>query len=370
MMVKEARSPLRWIFLPPFVAIGTIAVVVFLSSSRPVSVDPAWWALTGLLFIVLTILYGMFLNQGFTVGLFPLQMVAQGILLCPLSLAFGAGMLQWLGVTMAVCGASVLVAVYYRHRRELRLEAIEELSASNECTLPLLFAVTDGEGNILSISDALLDTAKTTREAALQGKITFFLKPGDETTVLGDKKWSVRQTPMEGGGFYFQLDEYQDEGPAPAFAEPPEPFVDPATQLHTQAYAFRRVGEELYRVRRYQRFLSAALLSFEFPDSAPPEDEETFWISYCRLVRANLRASDVSSLVGPHDIFLVFPETPREAAEVAVGKLLELMPPLLESYSSLEAPKVTDGILFVGASSDLTDAAALLKALDERVGKR
>ena len=71
-------NPLKWLTLPPIVAIGTVAVTRTMASVlTSESVNPAVWMLTVLLFVILTALYGMFITYGFNAGLLPLQLLAQ-----------------------------------------------------------------------------------------------------------------------------------------------------------------------------------------------------------------------------------------------------------------------------------------------------
>lgn len=358
---------LQWAFLPPVVAVPTLLVARALGSpSAAGPVDPSLWGLTGLLFVVLTVLYVLFILQGRTTGFLPVQLIAQGILLCPLSLSLGARMVQWVGVTLAVCGAVVLVTLYYRHRpRRAESDEASEGNGQDADGLPILFAIVDPAGHILSASDALLEVAGVSREAALASDITLFLTPGEDAAVLGEKVWSVSQLPMKDGRFYFQLDPkaLPDAPPSP---RPVDAFVDPLTGLHTYEYAIRRLGEELYRVRRYGHFLSAALMRFAFPPSSDsdPGAEEAF-CAWCRSVRGCLRASDLAFLSGPRDLFLVLPETESESAEAVVAKLEALMPTLYADHPALSTAMLLRMTDFVRSGPGVPDADAFVHRVDE-----
>ena len=112
--MEDKSFSIHWVSLPPFVAILTVLVAGFFSSGPPAPVDESVWGLVGLLFAVLTVIYGIFIRLDFYRGFFPVQLIAQGLLLCPLSLRMGARMFSWVGVTMAVCGSVVLVVVYWQ----------------------------------------------------------------------------------------------------------------------------------------------------------------------------------------------------------------------------------------------------------------
>ena len=70
--MERPVSLMKWLFLPPVVAIPTILIVRSLGSpaaSGPV--DASLWGLTGLLFVVLTALYALFILQGRQGGVHP-----------------------------------------------------------------------------------------------------------------------------------------------------------------------------------------------------------------------------------------------------------------------------------------------------------
>ena len=61
---------MRWITFPPVVAVLTIKLARTMGGGSVAGeVDLAIWGLVWLLFIVMSILYGMFINFGFTMGL-------------------------------------------------------------------------------------------------------------------------------------------------------------------------------------------------------------------------------------------------------------------------------------------------------------
>jgi hypothetical protein len=350
------------------VAVVTLGVTKFFSSDVAVPVDDAVWGLVVLLFSVLTVLYGLFIRQDFVKGLFPTQIIAQGLLLCPLSLAQGARMLQWVGVTMAVCGAVVLVVIYY-HARVGAPEHVRYVATPSELeALPLPCAITDREGNVISVSNILLQLARKTRPETEGKKITLLLPIDKEDVAMGGRTWKILQSPMEGDElYYFQLEEMRPT----AVAAPPSweesGFTDPETSLATRAYAERRVNEELYCVRRYGRGMSAAVLRMAFrgTDHQISKEDEIFK-AYCRFVHASTRKADLSCLVGPRDIFVAMPETSLRNAEEVVGKLVDFVPPLQKELEGFDgAAEVEDSVAFFDASSGDLDFDQVLKKLDE-----
>ena len=356
-------SLIKWLFLPPIVAIPTILVVRSLGSpleSGPV--DASLWGLIGLLFITLTALYALFILQGAKSGYIPVQLIAQGLLLCPLSVSFGAR-LQWVGVTMAVCGAVVLTTLYYyRPHKAVSIEKPEE--GVQDSDLPVPFAVTDGVGNILAISDALLELAGISREAALSLNIAMLLPPGAGTAMLGEKAWNVHQQPMKNGRICFRLEPKTLPDAAPQAVS----FVDSVTGLHTRNYAMQRLEEELYRVRRYGHFLTSVLMRISFPPSSDsdPWVEDAFR-AYCCAVHASLRTSDIAFSTGPRDIFLILIDTDNDAAEVVITKLETLMHSLCLSHPSLSTAVILRVTDFVKGGPGIPNAENLVKRVDENM---
>ena len=362
--MERPASPLRWFFLPPVVAVPTILAVRYLGSpldSGPV--DASLWGLAGLLFLVLTVLYVLLILQGARAGFIPVQLIAQGMLLCPLSLHLGARMLQWVGVTLVVCGAVVLVAIYYYRLGGAGLPE-ESKTDVQGADLPIPFAVTGPTGHILSVSDALLEIAGVSREVALASDITVFLTPGEETATLGGKVWNVSQQPMKDERFYFQIEPktFADVPPAP---RPADPFIDPPTGLYTQDYAMRRLEEELYRVRRYDHSLSAALIRFVFVSTSGAEAEKKAFCAWCHLVRETLRASDIAFLFGPQDVFLILPETDGDAAEAVVTKLEALIPTLRMEHPALSSVTLLRLTASVKSGPGVPSADELVRRVEE-----
>ncbi|MDR1977404.1 MAG: hypothetical protein LBQ42_01585 [Synergistaceae bacterium] len=359
----------RWFSLPPFIAIFTVMATSLFSSGASVPVDEALWGLVGLLFVILTVLYGLFIRQDFPKGLFPVQLIAQGLLLCPLSLRFGARMFQWLGVTMTVCGAVVLVVLYYRSRI-VSPDGGYVMVPPELDKLPLPCAYTDKEGNVLSVSDALLQLAQMPRTIATGGKITSLLPLDQDTIDMEGKTWKILQTPLGNDTYYFQLEEVRDGVVTlPSHAEGEIAFVDAATSLCTRTYAARRVGEELYRIRRYQRWMSAALLRMVFRGNNAPAKEDEIFNAYCRFIRATTRVTDISCLVGPRDILAVFPETQLDRAEEIMGRLADFVPHVQEQLAGFDgAAEIRECVAFWGSPSEDVLFEQVLEKLDKALG--
>lgn len=375
--MAEKSISIRWLFLPPFTALLTLLAASALASGDPIPVDSAVWGLVGLLFAVLTILYALFIQRDYTAGLLPVQLLAQGLLLCPLSLRLGAHMLQWVGVTMTVCGSVVLLVLYYRSRLlSAQTFVIDTAAPAEFSALPVPFAVTNEEGTVVIVSDALLRLTGRSREDTEGQMITLLLPLDKDTVILGDKEWRILQSPMkntstEGDRYYFQLEEIHGaQIIANSSTISGGSFFDPATSLFSRSYAQQRVVEELYRVRRYQRWVSAALLRMEFTySSAPhPEQEELIFLSYCAFVKKHTREIDISCLIGPRDILLVMPETDLDSALEVVSKLSDFVSEMQEILAGFPGiANVASGTLFFNASSGSLSFEGFLDKLDEEL---
>ena len=361
--------PMHWLSVPPAVAVFTILTAGLFPSGPAIPVDPAIWGLVVLMFVLLTVLYGIFIKQQFIRGLFPVQLIAQGLLLCPLSLRMGAPAFSWIGVLLAICGAVVLVALYHRAHHDQQsaryMTPQPELDA-----LPLPFVITDSAGHVTSASDFLLQLLQKPRSAVNGEKIDTILPFDKETITIGGREWRILQTPMDDGTHYFQLEESRDVTvTVPTSSD--NDFIDSDTSLYNRSYAIRRVEEELYRVHRYKRWMSAALLRVDFQaneasSAYSAKKEDDVFNAYCRFIRASIRETDISCLVGLRDILVVMPETELDGAQDVMGKLLDITVHLKEETQQIGgAVEVHGGIAFFNASSEPIDFDRVLEKLDE-----
>ncbi|MDR1378257.1 MAG: hypothetical protein LBJ36_04325 [Synergistaceae bacterium] len=371
------RVSTQWLFLPPITALCTVVVAGLFSSDSRVPVDDAIWGLLGLFFIILTVLYGIFIRRNFTKGFFPVQLIAQGILLCPLSLKLGARMFQWVGVILAICGAVVLAVLYYRFRPVSSGYTYVPEFSPYFTFLPLPCAITDAEGNVIAVTEVMLQLTQKKREAVEGEKISSILPLDQETIDLAGRSWKILQTPIkrpfaetEETNYYFQLEEMRDVAiTLPSYVSEEAIFIDPATSLYTRSYAERRVNEELYRVRRYQRKGAAVLIRMIFQGNTPLPKENEIFNAYCRYLRSNTRMSDIACLVGPRDLLLVMPEVSLEQAEMAIGRLVDFVPHVQEELKGFDgAAEIQEEILFFDSSSEDLNFDLVLNKLDEALG--
>ena len=374
-MGHSGSNIFKWATLPPIFAILTVGVVRFLSDAElSVPVDPSLWAMTVLLFIVLTALYGLFILHEFSVGLIALQALAQGILLCPLALSRGAFMIQWIGVLLAVSGASALASLFHQMRMQ-GTSAAMQTTEGMESSLPVPFVVTNEGGTILNVSTALLKIAGVSREEAVGQSITALLDPGEPRVELGNRTWELTQQPMEGSRYYFQLDEAKAAPAAEPSGETESApvdstagalgLIDPNTRLHTLSYAMTRMEEELYRTKRYGHPLSAALFRIAFPDDAEKDGTaQAAFSAYCSILRKGLRTSDTAALASERSLLMVFSECPKAAAELVLQRMLSYISALCPNFPVFYDITALHVSLTFEGTDNLPNAAGLLEQLN------
>ncbi|MDR1742093.1 MAG: hypothetical protein LBR38_09690 [Synergistaceae bacterium] len=347
---------LAWLFAPPFMAVLPLVAVSVLSGGQSVPLDPSLWGITGLVFLMLTILYGIFMRRDLVAGFLPVNAVAQGLLLFTLALHTDTNMLQWAGVTLVACGIAVFIYLYSHstaHTSAPRAEAHAPSGyfdlQTNPAELPLPFAVTDSSGDVLSVSDTLLNMMGRTRDAA-QGKPLSSLIPLDKDGLFVDgKPWKIIKLPLKYDREYYQLEE---DRPA---ARSSDDSVDPHTGLHGRSYGEKNLSMELYRVRRYKRWLSVALLRMVFRGAAIAKADDIF-NAFCRHIDDSVRDIDIVCQVGPKDVLIIMPETQAEGAGLAVGKWIDFATHLEdEALGTTGLMDVKDGLLFVNSESAQVD---------------
>lgn len=334
---------LKWITLPPVVAIATIMLARGMGMGQVVGeIDLAIWGLVWLLFIVLSVLYGLFIVHGFSIGLPSLQALAQGIILCPMAIMYGARMFQWLGVILAVCGAAALVVAYNQTEGERNKVVVLEVEDDLK-QLPVNFAITDGTGAILNMTDSMLEVLDISRINMLGKNISEWFSPVSKTAEINGKIWDIKRIAIDDGRrFYFELNPkglMSSEEPSGQEGTAPSgnalTFIDPDTQLHTYTYGFARISDELYRAGRYSRAVTAVMLRLVFPQLLPSDDMEKYirpFRAYCARIMKDIRQSDTAIQTGEAQILVVLSECPYQMAENVIGRLSAITNALVPTF--------------------------------------
>ncbi|MBQ2616526.1 MAG: hypothetical protein IJF90_06675, partial [Synergistaceae bacterium] len=235
----------------------------------------------------MSILYGLFIIHGFNIGLISLQALAQGVLLCPMAITYGARMFQWLGVIIAVCGGAALLVAYNQEENE-RNKVIPVEVENDVKRIPVNFAITDDTGAILNLTEDMLDVLGISRMASVGKNISEWFSPVSTTAEINGKIWDIERKSIDDGKrFYFELtpkglpvgDTEDKKG-----SSGPIEFFDPDTKLHTFAYGIARIADELYRSGRYNHPVSAFMIRLVFPQLLPDDNMDKYikpFRAYC-----------------------------------------------------------------------------------------
>lgn len=84
-------------------------------------------------------------------------------------------------------------------------------------------------------------------------------------------------------------------------------------------------GIELHRAERYRVFVSMTLIDFSFAREHFAGDIEKLKATLRQKVRQAIRACDYVAVLEGDNLALLFPETPRQGAEVATRRLADLV---------------------------------------------
>ncbi len=363
--------------MPPVVAIGTVFFAQVMGGGSVIGeVDLAIWALIWLLFIVLSFLYGMFITHGFNVGLISLQAVTQGILLCPLAIVYGARMVQWLGVVIAVCGAVALVVAYNQEQIENAQARIPKGVENDVKRIPAKFAITDETGVILNVTNEMLDAIDELRDDVVGKNISEFFSPVSKTAQIKDKFWDITRKMTDGGHrYYFELhqkglptgDESTQTENGESVSQNAVTFFDPETKLHTYQYAMARISDDLYRLERYGRSVCAILIRVVFPKLLPDEDMSKYtepFNAYCALIKKDIRASDTAVQLDDTQVAVILPECDKPMEENVAERLMSLVNTLCETYNVYyNVTMLSVSVYYPSGTSDVPTAKSLLDRL-------
>ncbi len=334
---------LKWITIPPVVAIATIMLARGMGAGSIVGeVDLSIWGLVWLLFIVMSVLYGLFIANGFNVGLVSLQALAQGVLLCPMSIMYGARMFQWLGVILAVCGAAALVVAYNQTEAERSKVVVLEVEDDLK-QLPVNFAITDETGAILNLTNDMLDVLGISRVNMLGKNISEWFSPVSKTAEINGKIWDIKRISIDNGKrFYFELTpkglptgSESAEGESQTSGGEPLQFIDPDTQLHTYRYGFARITDELYSAGRYNEPVSAIVLRLVFPQLLPTDDMEKYvrpFRAFCARVKQDLRQTDTAIQTGEFQIMILLSHCPYQMVQNVIDRLATIPNALVPTF--------------------------------------
>ena len=367
----------KWITIPPVVAIFTVMLARAMGTGSIVGeVDLAIWGLVWLLFIVMSILYGMFIVHGFNIGLISLQALAQGVLLCPMAITYGARMFQWLGVIIAVCGAAALLVAYNQEENE-RNKVIPVEVENDVKRIPANFAITDDTGAILNLTEDMLTILGIDRMSSLGKNISEWFSPVSKTAEINGKIWDIeRKSIDEGKRFYFELRPkglpVSTEGNNNEPSAPIE-FIDPDTQLHTYRYGMARISDELYRAGRYNHPVSAFMIRIVFPQLLPDDNMDKYvspFRAYCARVMKDTRQSDTVIQVGEFQIMGVLSECPYQMIENIVERLSSIVNALCPTFEEFLHVTILNVYETFEGGTNLPTAQELVDKLTQQMTRK
>lgn len=367
----------KWITIPPVVAILTVMLARTMGAGSIVGeVDLAIWGLVWLLFIVMSILYGLFIVHGFNIGLISLQALAQGVLLCPMSITYGARMFQWLGVIIAVCGGAALLVAYNQEASE-RNKVIPVEVENDVKRIPANFAITDNTGAILNITEDMLDVLDIDRLSSVGKNISEWFSPVSTTAEINGKIWDIERKSIDDGKrFYFELrpkglpvsnDESNNESSAPV------EFIDSDTELHTYRYGMARISDELYRAGRYNHPISAFMIRIVFPQLLPDDNMDKYvrpFRAYCARVMKDTRQTDTVIQTGEFQIMAVLSECPYQMVENIIERLSSIVNALCPTFEEFLHVTVLNVYETYEGGTNLPTAQELVDKLTQQMTRK
>lgn len=367
----------KWITIPPVVAILTVMLARTMGAGSIVGeVDLAIWGLVWLLFIVMSILYGLFIVHGFNVGLISLQALAQGVLLCPMSITYGARMFQWLGVIIAVCGGAALLVAYNQEANE-RNKVIPVEVENDVKRIPANFAITDDTGAILNLTEDMLDVLGIDRLSSVGKNISEWFSPVSTTAEINGKIWDIERKSIDDGKrFYFELrpkglpvsnDESNNESSAPV------EFIDSDTELHTYRYGMARISDELYRAGRYNHPISAFMIRIVFPQLLPDDNMDKYvrpFRAYCARVMKDTRQTDTVIQTGEFQIMAVLSECPYQMVENIIERLSSIVNALCPTFEEFLHVTVLNVYETYEGGTNLPTAQELVDKLTQQMTRK
>ena len=101
-----------------------------------------------------------------------------------------------------------------------------------------------------------------------------------------------------------------------------------------------QVDMELKRAERYSVFVSIVILDLSFLETYLEEDESEAAQAVLKKVRQSIRIMDYVSPLEDNKIGLLFPETPRQGAEIVGRRISELVRDHLSKKEKLSVDRV------------------------------
>ena len=333
-----------WFTIPPLLSLPvSIFLMAFGRSTDRISIGAPLWFLLLLLYLALSLAYAFSVKQMLLSRLLPLQMAAQGVLVCLVSLEAGTPpIIPWIGVAIGASGFASLANLFSRHGQPPTQSNVQESfakgtpEAAPEQTAddsPFPNVTASPEGIIVRANSAFKELSE---DETPEGKsVTEFFVPGNQEETIGGKSQLIFQKKRDGLLYFTMMDPPKTKAAkGTASLKAGVELFDPATGLYTKEYSTIRGPEELSRAARYRRWLCGVLLQLLYTYlpglERRPDLEEAFFMAYVQYFKSEIRDSDMGFNLGAGTLLLLLPETPQQGAKDTSIRLITLPDPLME----------------------------------------
>lgn len=371
---KARQNSGSWLSVPPIPTIMVIvALLPFSDPSNRLYMGATFWLFVALIYLSISSGYAICLMRKITLGLFPLQLLAQGIALLVLPLGMGAPYgLSWIGLAMSFAGTISLlqkVASALSPRNKDNTPAVEEKRDISK-RIPLPSLDTDLDGNILSINDdmaRLLDVS----EEFLLGQSAKNIFPEDMDRVdIGGKGWQVLRKNLDESKLICLVEEI--ESPKSSKDTKNNDMIHDPTGLYSHTYADIMAPSEIKRSVRYRRWLSIVMIRLSFrydgEESADKVWEEQILNEYGAFVKRHTRECDLGFFIGGGYFLILLPETPNAGAKIAASKLKKLPDDIRDKFEEKDSVSaVIFTSLYHCSGNEKVDYHTVMKKLEENL---
>jgi GGDEF domain-containing protein len=294
------------------------------------------WIVSAFTYIAATTLAGYLLLNEQTDGLFPLNLLAQGVLFLPLSLSLENPPLVAWGVAAVLATAVIALAARSAIEstssgapssvdRELLRKAAIEISVE-KCPLPAAFA--DPAGTVIRANESFRKAFGLEEEELSQLSLEGVLPKDDSIVSLAEGEFRVLRKANGTGTFLCLVPEPKQPQSVSPEARPVLSIMEPVTGLYTEVYLGIRAPEELARAGRYRRWLSALLIRFEAKPrsefSLAPDEGEKIRQTFAAEIRRTVRTVDLPFRAGPTRYLVLLPETSQSDAKTVLVRIRAL----------------------------------------------
>lgn len=144
---------------------------------------------------------------------------------------------------------------------------------------------------------------------------------------------------------------------------------DSLTGLFNRRYLDDTLPRELHRIQRRKGLLAVAMLDIDhfkrFNDTMGHEAGDLVLREIGRILRENLRKSDIGCRYGGEELVVIMPDSGIEDARTRMVGVCDLIRNMKVRYRGDALPEVTVSVGIAGTNRHFTDEVALLRAADD-----